>query len=507
MIIECPSCHARYRLNADRIRGRGARVRCRRCAATITVLLEARPEEAPPAADAGGFLDLGSAVRDSLAEPAAATSASVPAALPDNLIPFPGRGLGQAAAEAAPSTTEEDPVAVSDPPATATDRAMEEVDTVSGRLLPGDAEDATAAPPPPEERTSPEPAIDGGAGGSPPAEPAVGAEFSGEPDIPFLETHRASAEGAAPSFPGEGGFLLSDSDTLDFLKEGTRGGGPPPAGEKPGDDISPLLSEIPVDERATSLRAPSPAEAGRPAFDISSRLEPAPAGAPADETTIERNETPMAPPPEIAVPPFRDEPPPPARAEIRVPAREEPPASRTGSSASRTVAAGIVLLALAGAGYYFGFTPAGKKTLETAVPGMSAMLGGRSATEGRPGYDVRNVIGYYDKGAGARKILIIKGQVTNLSAEEKSGIRVFTTILDPSGKVLAEKSVYAGNVIPGDALKKLDPDRAAKIFDNRFGEGLANMHVGPGKSVPFMVVFFDAPESIDSYRLEARDSE
>jgi hypothetical protein len=33
------------------------------------------------------------------------------------------------------------------------------------------------------------------------------------------------------------------------------------------------------------------------------------------------------------------------------------------------------------------------------------------------------------------------------------------------------------------------------------------MHVGPGKSVPFMVVFFDAPESIDSYRLEARDSE
>jgi hypothetical protein len=31
--------------------------------------------------------------------------------------------------------------------------------------------------------------------------------------------------------------------------------------------------------------------------------------------------------------------------------------------------------------------------------------------------------------------------------------------------------------------------------------------VGPGKSVPFMVVFFDAPEHIDSYRLEARDSE
>ncbi|HEX9205273.1 MAG TPA: hypothetical protein VF853_05045, partial [Candidatus Deferrimicrobiaceae bacterium] len=122
-------------------------------------------------------------------------------------------------------------------------------------------------------------------------------------------------------------------------------------------------------------------------------------------------------------------------------------------------------------------------------------------------YDVRNVIGYYETGAGGRRVLVIKGQVTNLSAREKSGIRVFAAILDGTEKTLAEQAVYAGNVIPGDRLRKIDPPGAAKVLDNRFGEGLANMNVGPGKSVPFMVVFFDAPENIDSYRLEARDSE
>jgi len=67
--------------------------------------------------------------------------------------------------------------------------------------------------------------------------------------------------------------------------------------------------------------------------------------------------------------------------------------------------------------------------------------------------------------------------------------------------------VYAGNAVPGETLRKSDRQAAEKVFANRFGSGLANMNVGTGKSVPFMVVFFDAPGSIDSYKLEARDGE
>jgi hypothetical protein len=36
---------------------------------------------------------------------------------------------------------------------------------------------------------------------------------------------------------------------------------------------------------------------------------------------------------------------------------------------------------------------------------------------------------------------------------------------------------------------------------------LANINVAPGKAIPFMVLFFNAPVNMDSYKLEAKDGE
>ena len=66
MIIECQTCHARFRLDESRIKGRGARVKCRKCGDSIVVLKDGAP--APPAPGGDGFFDLGSAVRDSAGE-------------------------------------------------------------------------------------------------------------------------------------------------------------------------------------------------------------------------------------------------------------------------------------------------------------------------------------------------------------------------------------------------------------------------------------------------------
>ncbi|HSQ15646.1 MAG TPA: zinc-ribbon domain-containing protein, partial [Candidatus Binatia bacterium] len=82
MIIECQTCHARFRLDDSRIKGRGARVKCRKCGDSIVVLKDGAPP--PPTAPGGeGFFDLGSAVRDSVGE----RPGSLPPA--GNLIPFP----------------------------------------------------------------------------------------------------------------------------------------------------------------------------------------------------------------------------------------------------------------------------------------------------------------------------------------------------------------------------------------------------------------------------------
>ena len=62
-------------------------------------------------------------------------------------------------------------------------------------------------------------------------------------------------------------------------------------------------------------------------------------------------------------------------------------------------------------------------------------------------------------------------------------------------------------MLSGEAIRKGNRDALSKALENRFGEGLANMHVAPGKAIPFMVVFFDAPANMDSYKLEAKDGE
>jgi predicted Zn finger-like uncharacterized protein len=521
MIIECQTCHARFRLDATKIRGKGARVKCRRCGDNIIVLLESRQEASPPAAEAGGFLDLGSAVRDSLTEPPAGPARMPAIPPPDNLIPFPGpaRSPEPPSSRHAGSSSPDEAV-----PARGAAGGTDEPDLAFARHLPGAAEsplpdapppapaeevsaaeDSPPVEPPPELLAPPEPSGDDVPRGTAPDGMAIEAGPGDIPELPPLETHRSPARDEAPPFPGEGGFLISDSDTLEFLKEDRRTEERPTAGDTRTTDISLLLSAVPVDETATSLRTPSPAWApdAAAAPGLSSRPEPAPPPVAPGEMTFEGNETPVALPPEV--PPLREAVPPAPRTEPRAPSHAESP-PRPASSTARIAAAFLAVLVLAGIGY-FGFTPSGRKTVETVAPGAAALVGGKPAATREAAYDVRNVIGYYDTVAGGRRVLVIKGQVTNLSANEKSGIRVFAKILDNAEKALAEQAVYAGNVIPGERLRKIGPEGAAKILENRFGEGLANMNVGPGKSVPFMVVFFDAPENIDSYRLEARDND
>jgi hypothetical protein len=169
------------------------------------------------------------------------------------------------------------------------------------------------------------------------------------------------------------------------------------------------------------------------------------------------------------------------------------------------VAAGLAVLLAAGG--YLGLTTSGRKTLARAVPGVAALWGEEPSAAASPKYDLRNVIGYYESGGASPRILVIKGQVANLSKSEKSGIRVLATLLDNTDAALAQQAVYAGNMLSGDAIRKGDRDALSKALGNRFGEGLANMSVAPGKAIPFMVVFFDAPATMDSYKLEAVDGE
>ncbi len=458
MIIECQTCHARFRLDESRIKGRGARVKCRKCGDSIVVLKDGAP--APPAPGGDGFFDLGSAVRDSAGE----SPGSPPPV--GNLIPFPApsRPAGHAAPES------------SSPAPEAAEPGKDEVDLAFDRLLSARAEASV-----PVEREAP-------AGPGPRPELDLGAltlDFGPEekldlPPAAELEPRFGEPPAAEPAaeFRGEGRFLISDSESLDFLQEKHRDAeseAPPGVG-----DISLEISSAPVDETSSFLREP-------------------------DASPTPRKDWASAP--VIEVPPHREAEPAPAPP-VESPARRGSPAPespRPRSSAGPAVAA--VLAVLLAAGGYLGLTASGRKTLEGAVPGVAALWGGKPAAPAAPKYDLRNVIGYYESGGASPRILVIKGQVANLSTVEKSGIRVHAALLDNTDAVLVQQAVYAGNVLSGEAIRKGDRDTMSKALGNRFGEGLANMHVAPGKAIPFMVVFFDAPANMDSYKLEAKDGE
>jgi predicted Zn finger-like uncharacterized protein len=491
MIIECQTCHARFRLDESRIKGRGARVKCRKCGDSIVVLKGGAPEPAPPSPGGDGSFDLSSAVRDTAEMPASPSRPTV-----GNLIPFP-----------APSRPDE-PAAPAGGPAQA--REKDEVDLVFDRLLSGGGEEPSPATGETEAEAPPyaEDSVPAEREAPAPPEPPSGLDLgtltldfkpeekldlppahAGEP--PLGEQQRAEV---ASEFRAEGGFLISDSETLDFLKEDR-----PAAGSKApplDDDFSRAISSALGGEADSFPREPGPPPP--PPEDWTSA---APGAIP-----LEGNATPLSAP-GMDAPPRReaglaqaspDEPP-----VLRgFPAPESP---RPRSSAGLAIAAGLAFL-LAAAGY-LGLTASGRKTLEGAVPGVAALWGGKAAAPEESKYDLRNVIGYYESGVASPRILVIKGQVANLSGVEKSSIRVLAAMMDNTEATMVQQVVYAGNVLSGEAIRKWDRDRMTKALGNRFGEGLANMHVAPGKAIPFMVVFFDAPANIDSYKLEAKDGE
>src|SRR3970040_1559010 len=126
----------------------------------------------------------------------------------------------------------------------------------------------------------------------------------------------------------------------------------------------------------------------------------------------------------------------------------------------------LLFLALAGGGAYLGFTKGGQDLLRALIPGMES-LWLRSAAKPGPQFDVRNLIGYYENKTSAGNLFVIKGQGANMGRVRKSGIRVHATLLDGRDQTVAEKTIYAGNVLPGETLRTASRVKIDEALSNR----------------------------------------
>ena len=67
-------------------------------------------------------------------------------------------------------------------------------------------------------------------------------------------------------------------------------------------------------------------------------------------------------------------------------------------------------------------------------------------------------------------------------------------------------TVYGGNVISDPDLIGMSLTDVNKHLSNRFGDKKSNFDVKPGRSIPFMVVFSDLPESLEEFTIEVAGS-
>jgi len=445
MIIECPMCRTRFRLNEAKIKGRGARVRCRRCGEAIVVL---KPEEQqkPSAPDAGGgLLDLRTVCRESMGD------APYPSPREDRVEPAPA-SPPPAAAEAAPPD--------SSLPA-GSEGETADLETAFEKYLASRGRDAEPQ----------------GAEVKPSALTDLAVDFRPEEKIDLGVPAEPSKE--TPSTD----FLIGGTETLDFLKAEYK-----KEGEGGRFDISPSLKQEPQDF-IPHEEIPAPQQPGAPEAPMEERLSVA-----APDSRIPTEETEPVPPEPWAVPEA-------ARPKAREPRKAPSPLLQPSLAVLL-----LLFLALAGGGAYLGFTKSGQDLLRGLIPGMES-LWLRSAAKPGPSFDVRNLIGYYETKTAAGNLFVIKGQVANMGRIRKSGIRVHATLLDGRDQTVAEKTIYAGNVLPGETLRTASRAKIDEALSNRFGDKLVNMDIAPGKSVPFMVVFFNAPDGISAYRLEAKDGD
>jgi hypothetical protein len=102
---------------------------------------------------------------------------------------------------------------------------------------------------------------------------------------------------------------------------------------------------------------------------------------------------------------------------------------------------------------------------------------------------------------------VIQGTVANVGKGPSRGIRVQATLLGKDNQALVNNTVFAANLVDNTMLRHANRALIEGSLGLRYGEGDVNRDIPAGKSLPFMVVFFDPPGQIEYFTVKALDVE
>ena len=178
-----------------------------------------------------------------------------------------------------------------------------------------------------------------------------------------------------------------------------------------------------------------------------------------------------------------------------------PPARRPRYRRPLFLAAAISILLLAGGTFYFVDGNSGRKSTDSVIPSRA-----RSTPENSV-FDVVNVKGFLIRKPSGEPFYVVKGTVTNIGKALSSGIRIEATLLGKDNQAIVKNGSFAGNVIDESLIPHMNRVRIEGFLGMRHREGDENRDIPAGKTLPFMVVFFDPPEGVESFRVKATDAE
>jgi hypothetical protein len=116
---------------------------------------------------------------------------------------------------------------------------------------------------------------------------------------------------------------------------------------------------------------------------------------------------------------------------------------------------------------------------------------------------ISDLNGYFqDRARKESPVFVIEGNVTNGYKSPCHSIQVKGILFDERGNPAAEKTVYCGNVLPVKQIKSSSRKKIEQSLQNTYGSTLSNFNIEPGKSVPFMLIFFDPPGKLSEFSLE-----
>ena len=116
---------------------------------------------------------------------------------------------------------------------------------------------------------------------------------------------------------------------------------------------------------------------------------------------------------------------------------------------------------------------------------------------------ISDLNGYFQDRAGKEPpVFVIEGNVTNHYKSPCHSIQVKGILFDERGNPAAQEIVYCGNVLPTAKVKASPRKKIEQSLQNAYGSTLSNFNIEPGKSVPFMLIFFDPPGKLSEFSLE-----